>query len=138
MRPIDADKLLKKERLSYSYLNDEFYVRKSDIENAPTIEEWKKEWHKYPEEQPNKEGRYLVCHPLGMIPPAPFIFIAYWGKSGECERSDKSLKRKKAYWYNIDDELGDYALNYVYAWMPLPEPMPLPNERKERKETKDD
>lgn len=45
MRLIDADKLLKKEHLSYSYLADEFYVRKSDIENAPTIEERQKaEW----------------------------------------------------------------------------------------------
>lgn len=88
-------------------------------------------WHKYPEEQPNKEGRYLVCFPLGMIPPAPFIFIARWGKSGECEWQDKSLKRKKAYWYNIDYEHGDYAIYNVYAWMPLPEPMSLPNERKE-------
>ena len=42
MRLIDADKLLKKERLYYSYLADEFYVRKSDIEDAPTIEERKK------------------------------------------------------------------------------------------------
>lgn len=42
MRLIDADELVKKERLYYSYLADEFYVRKSDIENAPTIEERKK------------------------------------------------------------------------------------------------
>lgn len=92
------------------------------------------EWHKYPEEQPNKEGRYLVCYPLGMIPPAPFIFIARWGRSEECEWHNKSLKRKKAYWYNIDDEYGDCVLNNVYAWMPLPEPMPLPTERKEIKD----
>ena len=94
----------------------------------------KLKWHRYPEEQPNKEGRYLVCYPLGMIPPAPFILIARWGKSEEYERYDKSLKRKKAYWYNIDDEHGDYVLDKVYAWMQLPEPMPLPNERKEMKD----
>ena len=93
-------------------------------------QEYEKEWHRYPEERPSEEGRYLVCYPLGTIPPAPFILIARWGKSEECEWHDKSLKRKKAYWYIIDYEYGNYALNNVYAWMPLPEPMPLPNERK--------
>jgi len=91
-------------------------------------------WHRYPEEQPNKEGRYLVCYSLGTIPPTPIIFIARWGRSEECERHDKSLKRKNAYWYDIDYEHGDYAIYYVYAWMPLPEPMPLPNDIKETKD----
>ena len=101
-------------------------------EACDAIEELK--WHRYPEEQPSEEGRYLVCYPLGSIPPAPFILIARWGKSKECEWHDKSLKRKKAYWHIIDYEYGNYAINNVYAWMPLPEPMPLPTERKEIKD----
>ena len=95
------------------------------------VERNKVKWHKYPDEKPEKEGRYLVCTPLSILPtPEPMIDIIWWGKSAECEWYDKKLKKKKRYWYNYDSEWGDHTVDDVYAWMPLPEPMPLKEETK--------
>lgn len=76
-------------------------------------------WHKYPDEKPEKEGKYLVCCPSICCPQEPTVDILNWGKTEECDA-----------WYIIDPTLcdindlesGDYTVDNVYAWMPLPKP----------------
>lgn len=80
-------------------------------------------WMPYPAVKPKKEGRYLVCSLSICYPRTPIIDLIWWGKSWECEERDKTLKKKKAYWYDSDIEWGEYTKDDVYAWMPLPEPM---------------
>lgn len=87
-------------------------------------------WLPYPAYKPEKEGRYLICTPSICYPRKPLVEIAVWGKSAECEYYDKTLKKVKAYWYDIDLEWGDHTIDDVYAWMPLPEAMPMPEEEK--------
>jgi hypothetical protein len=82
-------------------------------------------WLPYPAYKPEKEGKYLICTPSICYPRTPLVEIAIWGKSAECEYYDKTLKKIKAYWYDIDLEWGDHTVDDVYAWMPLPEPMAM-------------
>lgn len=83
------------------------------------------EWRPYPKEKPTENGRYLVT--IMAFNNEYAIDILYWGKSWECEEVDKSLKRKKGYWYTRDIGWGDHAVDNVVAWRPVPRPY-APNE----------
>lgn len=75
-------------------------------------------WNRYPEEKPTKDGKYLVCRIL-RVGKTPYIDTVWWGKSANCESTEK------AYWYVVDFDYGDYEIDNVYAWMPLPDPLPI-------------
>lgn len=65
-------------------------------------------WHPYPEEQPEKEGEYLVTETSCINSDILFVSIEYY--SGDN-------------W--TDEDYGDNVWDisqYIRAWMPLPKP----------------
>lgn len=75
------------------------------------------EWISVNDKLPDKEGKYLVYEtwPYG----DGFISIATWTPK---YRGTERYYKNKAIWYNYDSEYGDFEVDGITHWMPLPEP----------------
>ena len=77
------------------------------------------EWIPCSEQQPSKDGNYLVCHTICGKTTA--VDIAGYAKN--LRKVDKyDLPKNKNGWYQYDSEYGYYETDGIVAWMPLPKP----------------
>ena len=88
-----------------------------DIENIPSVSaERVGEWIPCSEKLPTEHGKYLVTF-SGYIIGKPYTNIAYYGNPF----MPMNTSSKSEDWY-VTDENGDYYIESVIAWQPLPKP----------------
>lgn len=88
------------------------------LRGEPSVDIAQFKWHKYPDEKPPECGDYLVCY-------EGVIGILYWGRS----YAPQYRHIEEYCWYDEDPVDGTFLYSDVYAWMPLPEPMPMEKKR---------
>ena len=73
------------------------------------------EWIRVKDSLPDRDGKYLVyeTHPYG-----GFERIAYW--TSKYDGFEEHLEGK-AIWFDYDSEYGDFEIDGITHWMPLPE-----------------
>lgn len=74
-------------------------------------------WISVEERLPEKSGQYLTYETwvYGWA-----IYTSYWTNSYQ-DKSEVEMYGR-ALWYRYDSEYGDYEVNRITHWMPLPEP----------------
>ena len=78
------------------------------------------EWINVKDRLPSEDGRYLVCTKSSI---GKFVKIISYALNYDCPFSHEWMQGR-ALWYAYG-EVGDYEIDNVTHWMPLPE---LPNE----------
>ena len=74
-------------------------------------------WIPVEERLPEKSGQYLTYETWGY---GCAIDTSYWTNSYRDKNEVEMYGR--ALWYRYDSEYGDYEVNRITHWMPLPEP----------------
>lgn len=85
------------------------------IEEAPAVAVPK--WISVAERLPEKSGQYLTYETWVY---GRAIYTSYWTNSYQ-DKSEVEMYGR-ALWYRYDSEYGDYEVNRITHWMPLPEP----------------
>ena len=84
-------------------------------------------WIPCSERLPEKDDRYLVTVLL-YFDEYPYVSVSSFAHDLESVDKYGFEGRKRAGWYNYDDEYGYLERDGVVAWMPLPEPYEPPKE----------
>ena len=75
------------------------------------------EWINVKDRLPDKDGKYLVCTKSFL---GRFTRIISYTLNYDSPFEEEYLQGR-AIWYNYDSEAGDYEVDNVSHWMPLPE-----------------
>lgn len=102
MRRIDADALKEEINFTSFWDQNDYYLMRNKIDNAPTVEQPTGEWIPVKERLPEEDEDVLATY-IGQMNQSCIEMLCF---------------QNRKFW----SELGDCEITNVAAWMPLPEP----------------